>query len=167
MGTVDFNHLIRVTMGSRFDQQHQTLTANIFASSSLSHTPLRYVFHYMVTDGLTYLCMSDTDFSRPLAFQFLNDIKDRFQATYGDRAKTAIAFAFNADFARVLQAQMEKHNSDSDPKIARIRQQIGEVKDVMMESIDRVLLRGEKIELLVDKTEVLEAVRRRDNTSVG
>ena len=27
-------------------------------------------------------------------------------ATYGERAKTAIAFAFNADFARVLQAQM-------------------------------------------------------------
>lgn len=41
--------------------------------------PFRYVFHYMVTDGLTYLCMSDQDFSRPLAFQFLNDIKDRFQ----------------------------------------------------------------------------------------
>lgn len=106
--------------------------------------------------GLTYLCMSDQDFSRPLAFQFLNDIKDRFQATYGDRAKTAIAFAFNADFARVLQAQMEKYNSEGDPKITKIRQQIGEVKDVMLENIDRVLLRGEKIELLVDKTEMLE-----------
>jgi len=112
------------------------------------------VFHYMVEDSLTYLCMSDTDFDRPLAFQFLADIKDRFQATYGERAKTAIAFAFNADFARVLQAQMEKYNSERDPKIAKIRQQLGEVKDVMLDSIDRVLLRGEKIELLVDKTEV-------------
>jgi hypothetical protein len=142
----------------------------------------------MVTDGLTYLCMSDQDFSRPAAFQFLTDIKDRFQATYGDRAKTAIAFAFNADFARVLQAQMDKFNTEGDPKIVKIRQQLGEVKDVMMvrakctlgrcspvsgvhltdgivlllfalliqENIDRVLLRGEKIELLVDKTEVLE-----------
>lgn len=116
----------------------------------------KYVFHYMVTDGLTYLCMSDQDFSRPAAFQFLTDIKDRFQATYGDRAKTAIAFAFNADFARVLQAQMDKFNTEGDPKIVKIRQQLGEVKDVMMENIDRVLLRGEKIELLVDKTEVLE-----------
>jgi hypothetical protein len=111
--------------------------------------PLRYVFHYMVTNGLTYLCMSDTEFSRPLAFQFLNDIKDRFHATYGDRAKTAIAFAFNADFARVLQAQTEKYNSQGDPKIAKIRQQLDDVKDVMMDNIDRVLLRGEKIELLV------------------
>ena len=77
-------------------------------------------------------------------------------ATYGDRAKTAIAFAFNADFARVLQAQMDRFNSEGDPKIAKIRQQLGEVKGVMLENIDRVLLRGEKIELLVDKTEILE-----------
>jgi len=116
----------------------------------------KYVFHYQVTDGLTYLCMSDTDFDRPLAFQFLSDIRERFVATYGERAKTAIAFAFNADFARVLQAQMEKYNSERDPKIAKIRQQIGDVKDVMMDNIDRVLLRGEKIELLVDKSEILE-----------
>jgi vesicle-associated membrane protein 7 len=91
----------------------------------------KYVFHYQVTDGLTYLCMSDTEFDRPLAFQFLSDIRERFVATYGERAKTAIAFAFNADFARVLQAQMEKYNSERDPKIAKIRQQLGEVKDVM------------------------------------
>jgi hypothetical protein len=44
--------------------------------------------------------------------------------------------------------------SEGDPKIAKIRQQLGEVKDVMLENIDRVLLRGEKIELLVDKTSV-------------
>ncbi len=95
---------------------------------------LRVSSFVVVQDGLTYLCMSDTEFDRPLAFQFLADIKDRFQATYGERAKTAIAFAFNADFARVLQAQMEKYNSERDPKIAKIRQQLGEIKDVMLEN---------------------------------
>lgn len=109
-----------------FSDAHTTLSLS-------SVVACRYVFHYMVTDGLTYLCMSDQDFSRPAAFQFLTDIKDRFQATYGDRAKTAIAFAFNADFARVLQAQMDKFNTEGDPKIVKIRQQLGEVKDVMME----------------------------------
>ena len=34
----------------------------------------------MVTDGLTYLCMTDQEFSRPVAFQFLSDVKDRFQS---------------------------------------------------------------------------------------
>jgi len=39
---------------------------------------IRYIFHYVVEDGLTYLCMSDGDFSRLIAFRFLNEIKKRF-----------------------------------------------------------------------------------------
>eukprot|EP01034_Spumella_vulgaris_P032358 gene32358-39948_t len=39
--------------------------------------------------------------------------------------------------------------------ISRVQAQIDTVKDVMIENIDRVLERGEKIELLVDKTDRL------------
>jgi len=122
----------------------------------LSYLYDKYIFHYMVEDGLTYLCMTDRDFTRAVAFQFLSDIKDRFVATYGDRGKTAIAFAFNADFQRVLQQQMDKFNTQKTDKIAKVQEEISQVKDVMIKNIDKVLERGEKIELLVDKTEVLD-----------
>jgi vesicle-associated membrane protein 7 len=122
----------------------------------LSYIYDKYIFHYMVADGLTYLCMTDRDFPRLVAFQFLGEIKDRFIATYGDRGKTAIAFAFNADFQRVLQQQMDRYNSAKTDKIAKVREEINQVKDVMIKNIDKVLERGEKIELLVDKTEVLD-----------
>jgi len=122
----------------------------------LSYIYDKYIFHYVVCDGLTYLCMTDRDFSRNNAFQFLQDVKDRFLATYGDRAKTAIAFAFNADFQRVLQQLMDKFNSEKNDKIARVREDLDAVKDVMIKNIDKVLERGEKIELLVDKTEILD-----------
>jgi len=115
-----------------------------------------YIFHYMVSDSLTYLCMTDREFSRSVAFAFLDDIQSRFIATYGDRGKTAIAFAFNADFQRVLQTQMDKYNVARDDKVAKVREEINAVKDVMIKNIDKVLERGEKIELLVDKTEVLD-----------
>ncbi len=39
--------------------------------------------------------------------------------------------------------------------ISKVKLQIDNVKDVMIENIDRVLERGEKIELLVDKTDKL------------
>lgn len=117
----------------------------------------KYVFHYVAEDGLVYLVMSDQEFSRGLAFQYLTDIKQRFQQQYGERAKTAIAFAFNADFSHVLQSQMERTNTNAtDPKIAAIKGQLAEVKDNMVSNIDKVLERGEKIELLVDKSEGLE-----------
>jgi len=124
--------------------------------SKLSYIYDKYIFHYVVADGLTYLCMTDKDFTRLVAFQFLSEIKARFLATYGDRAKTAIAFAFNADFQRVLQQQMEKFNAQKNDKIAKVQEEISQVKDVMIKNIDKVLERGEKIELLVDKTEVLD-----------
>jgi vesicle-associated membrane protein 7 len=117
----------------------------------------KYVFHYDVSDNLIYLCMSDEEFPRAIAFQFLSEIRDRFIRSFGDRAQSAIAFAFNADFARELESQMNRaNNNENDPKINRIRGEIAEVKDTMMENIDKVLQRGEKIELLVDKTEELE-----------
>ncbi|KAH7565957.1 hypothetical protein JRO89_XS08G0046900 [Xanthoceras sorbifolium] len=40
-------------------------------------------------------------------------------------------------------------------KLAKVKAQVSEVKGVMMENIEKVLDRGEKIELLVDKTENL------------
>lgn len=123
----------------------------------LSYVYDKYIFHYMVSDHLTYLVMTDGDFSRQVAFQFLAEIQKRFVATYGDRGKTALAFAFNADFERVLQAQMDLYNKrKEDSKIASINQDISIVKNVMIENIDKVLLRGEKIELLVDKSDQLD-----------
>jgi vesicle-associated membrane protein 72 len=41
-------------------------------------------------------------------------------------------------------------------KLSKLKAQITEVKGIMMDNIERVLDRGEKIELLVDKTETLQ-----------
>ncbi|KAL5741417.1 hypothetical protein ACOSP7_028149 [Xanthoceras sorbifolium] len=42
-------------------------------------------------------------------------------------------------------------------KLAKVKAQVSEVKGVMMENIEKVLDRGEKIELPVDKTENLRS----------
>ena len=83
-------------------------------------------------------------------------MQNRFKSTYGDRGKSAIAFAFNDDFARVLQNQIRYYNENPGAdNIGRVRSQINDVKDVMVQNIEKVLQRGEKIELLVDKTDRL------------
>ena len=54
---------------------------------------------------------------------------------------------------------MEYYNSDGADRtidnIGGLKSQIDDVKDVMVQNIERVLERGEKIELLVDKTDRL------------
>lgn len=146
---------------------------------------------------MTYLCLADEKQKRRIPFLFLAEVKDRFRATYGDRAKTAIAFAMNTEFARVLSDRMEYFNENPGAdNFGKVKDQLTEVKDIMVENIgaltgctlfscigcigvarrvvleqepllfiiifafvmcyaEKVLARGEKIELLVDKTDQL------------
>jgi len=124
--------------------------------NKMSYVADRHIFHYIVEDGITYLCMADEEFGRRLPFAFLEDIKNRFKATYADRGRTALAYGMNADFSRVLQNQMDYYsNNPNADRINRVRNEIDEVKSVMVQNIEKVLERGERIELLVDRTENL------------
>eukprot|EP01036_Dinobryon_divergens_P026988 gene26988-35693_t len=115
-----------------------------------------YVFHYIVDQGIIFLCMSDENTKRRLAFSFLDDIKGLWRERFSATEQTAIAFSMNESFSPVLKARIVYFNSNpSADTIGRVQSQIDTVKDVMIENIDRVLERGEKIELLVDKTDRL------------
>lgn len=51
--------------------------------------PCSYVFHYMVEKGITYLCLADEKQKRRIPFLFLDDIKVKFQGSYGERANVS------------------------------------------------------------------------------
>src|SRR3989338_3388766 len=116
-----------------------------------------HVFHYMVEDAITYLCMTDDAFPRRVAFSFLNDVQSQFTGTYPPEVvETALAFAFNEGFSRVLADRMDYYSRDPNAdKISAARSQIESTKAVMVENIDKILGRGERIELLVARTETL------------
>lgn len=38
----------------------------------------RHVFHYIVEDGICYLCMTDDPRARGVPFSFLEDVKERY-----------------------------------------------------------------------------------------
>lgn len=125
----------------------------------VSYTQDRHVFHILRGShgNLIFLCMADAPFGRRIPFAFLDDIQMRFSKTYAKVVATAPAYAMNDEFSRVLSQQMEyfSTNPNSDA-INRVKSEISEVKSVMVENIDKVLERGTRIELLVDKTATLQ-----------
>lgn len=124
--------------------------------SKMSYVYDKYVFHYMVDQGITFLCMSDETTKRRIAFSFLDDIKRLWRDRFGSVEQTALAFSLNELFAPILNQRIGFYNSNpSADNIGRVQAQIDTVKEVMIENIDRVLERGERIELLVDKTDRL------------
>ena len=116
-----------------------------------------HVFHYQVENHITYLCMCDDMNKRRIPFLFLDDIRNRFISAYGETAQTAHAFAMSEEFGRTMQKQMEFYNSSSADSFAQVNSKLDDVKNVMVQNIEMVLERGEKLELLVDKTDKLQA----------
>jgi len=125
-------------------------------NSKLTYVYDRYLFHYICENGVTYMCMADDSFQRRIPFAFLEDIKQRFLKAYSkDRIDTALAYGMN-EFAKAIADRMEYYSSNPDAdRIRQVHGEIEQVKDVMVHNIERVLERGERIELLVDKTDNL------------
>jgi len=74
--------------------------------SKMTYSHGSYLFHYVSEDRIIYLCISDDEFDRSRAFLFLNDVKKRFQIAYGGHAHSALPYAMNTEFSKILAAQM-------------------------------------------------------------
>ncbi|XP_026411993.1 vesicle-associated membrane protein 714-like [Papaver somniferum] len=130
------------------------------AETRLCFSQDRYIFHILKIDGITFLCMANDTFGRRIPFSYLEDIHMRFMKNYGRVAHSAPAYAMNDDFSRVLHQQMEFFSSNpSADALDRVRGEVEEVRTIMVDNIDKILDRGDRIELLVDKTATMQ-----DNT---
>lgn len=124
---------------------------------NVSYSQDRYIFHVKRTDGLTALCMADDVAGRRIPFAFLEDIHQKFVRTYGRAVLSAQAYGMNDEFSRVLSQQMEYYSNDPNAdRINRLKGEMGQVRTVMIENIDKVLERGDRLELLVDKTNTMQ-----------
>jgi len=117
-----------------------------------------HTFNYLVEDGFAYCVVADESVGRQVPMAFLERVKEDFKRRYGGgRADTAVANSLNKDFGSKLKEHMQYciDHPEEISKLAKVKAQVSEVKGVMMDNIEKVLDRGEKIELLVDKTENL------------
>lgn len=73
---------------------------------------------------------SRTFFPGRIPFAFLADIHGRFVKTYGRAALTALAYAMNDEFSRVLSQQMDYYSND--PNADSINRMRGEIDQVCL-----------------------------------
>lgn len=106
--------------------------------------------------GLTYLVVAKADAGQRIPFAFLLEAKKRFLSQYAP-AKTQFsslpaygAGAFNSTLRQLMISS--RQGSDA---FSSVQNEIESVRGIMTENIERVLERGERIDLLVDKTDRL------------
>ena len=79
-------------------------------------------------------------FGRRIPFAFLDDIRDKFLSAYGpEAAQYAVAYEYNTEFSGVLQQRMRYFANDPNADaINRVRGGVAEVKNIMVENIEKV-----------------------------
>lgn len=145
--------------GGNFIQVSRVLLEKILdgtaSGGKMSYENERFVFHYDSSEGIVCLCMSDVGFSRRNAFAFLADVKTRFLSSYSDGVEHAMAFEMNEEFSRVLSRQMDYFSDPAADGISRVQSKLDETKTIMRDRMDAIMDRGEKVDLLVHKTDAL------------
>jgi len=117
-----------------------------------------YAFHYIVDPAseLWFVCMADREVGRRIPFGFLQAVQEAFMQKYTkEQTESAIAYGMQSDFREELQFLLERYNSPDVDRVASMMAKVQHINDHLMESIDKILERQEKIELLVSRSQVL------------
>ena len=109
--------------------------------------------------GLTFLVIADASLGRRVPFGFLFEIRKRFFQQYPESSEFAEMPNYGAgSFNSELKSLMVEYGTTSggrDDAIGNARREIDDVRGIMTKNIESLLERGERLDLLVDKTDRL------------
>ncbi|CAK9313359.1 unnamed protein product [Citrullus colocynthis] len=147
-------------------------------SSKCTYSCDGHTFNFLLDSGFVFLAVADESVGRNMPFVFLDRVKDDFKQRYGSSIKDenphpladdeddddlfldrfSVAYTLDREFGPRLKEHMQycMNHPEEMSKLSKLKAQITEVKGIMMDNIEKVLDRGERIELLVDKTENLQ-----------
>ncbi|KAF2073248.1 hypothetical protein CYY_005445 [Polysphondylium violaceum] len=133
------------------------LLTKIPPNSKKIYSAENHHFHYISENELAFLCLSHEKFGTQIPFEFLSDIKERFLRSFGHNLATNAPVQVYEPFGRTLSERMKYYSNPQSNKINVVKEQVSEVRNELTNAIDKTIQRGEKIELIVDKTERLQA----------
>jgi len=92
-----------------------------------------------------------------MPFTFLGELQRKFTAqptsSSGSLTDTP-AYGLQGTFSPVISQLMHTYNtSPPTDELTNAQNQLAQVKDIMVQNVEQILSRGERIELLVDKTD--------------
>lgn len=145
------------TVQGNFPQIARNILPKLPRQGKFSYTyNSAYCFHYVSQGSVVVMCLADEGFSRRVAFMCLEDLYGRFMERYGNVLESAIAFSTAKDFSDVLKSRLAYFNSGPiTDKLSLLKSNLDDIRSVMVDNIDKVLARGEKVDLLVKKTETM------------
>jgi len=145
--------------GRDFSQATQTILSKIPPNDSkLSYSWEQFFFRYVSQGGVTYLVMADDEVGRKLPFAFLAELQREFTKLPSSSSSldSTPAHGLQGTFGPTIGSLMHTFNTDPPTdELTRAQSELNQVKDIMVQNVEQILSRGERIELLVDKTDAM------------
>jgi len=101
--------------------------------------------HYKISKGVCFMCVSDSRFKKRICFGLLDDMEQNWH-------KGAIK---GSKGDRVLKERLAFFNDTRNDKLTLLNERVDELKDVLVDDIDKVMERGDRLENLVSSTDEL------------
>jgi vesicle-associated membrane protein 7 len=135
----------------------ECLTNSHITDDKFTVTADAYTFNYLVHSGYTFLVVADEAYGRQIPFAFLERLRDAFLEKFADRGRTAPVDSLNNSFGPIIKRQMEycRDHPEEISKMVSVQRKVDEVKGIMMQNVEQVLVRGERLDVLVDRTDDL------------
>ncbi|KAM0786913.1 hypothetical protein ACM66B_002337 [Microbotryomycetes sp. NB124-2] len=148
--------------GNAYAQATQTILSKIPPNDSkLTYAADNLLIHHIKSNNVVVMVIAQQDAGRRMPFAFLAELLKRFNAKFNiDEVEDAPAYGMNSFESDISKLIKQFEDSPPNDPIKTAQAELAGVKDVMVKNIDAVLSRGERIELLVDKTDQMSAQAR-------
>lgn len=123
-------------------------------SSRKSYIYDDFVFHQLVKNGITFMTMTDKDMGFLTPYAFLEEISKMFFKMFKNTSDL-ITLSLDEQFKPILKENMRIFNDYESNDVHNLKNQIKNIQNIMIENIEKILERKEKIDILVTKSEKL------------
>ncbi|KAL3864056.1 hypothetical protein ACJMK2_005765 [Sinanodonta woodiana] len=150
-----FGYFQRSSVKEFMDFSCKILVERTLTSSRSSVKEQEYICHvYVRSDNLAGVVIADHEYPQRVAHTLLNKVLEEFSAQYS-KSQWSSAKQGTIAFTQLETLLQKYQNPKEADAMTRIQSDLDETKIILHNTIEAVLQRGEKLDDLVDKSEVL------------
>ncbi|KAE8227157.1 hypothetical protein CF319_g332 [Tilletia indica] len=139
---------------ARFLTAAETILGRIpEGNSKMTFSFESWLFHYIAENDLVYLALAEAESGRRIPFTFLLELQRHFLEAFPEPPTQGTTPSFQP----TLQTLLANFNDPSKDAVSNARSELAETKNIMSQNIEAIMSRGERIDLLMDRTDHLHS----------
>jgi vesicle transport protein SEC22 len=112
-----------------------------------------HTIHYLISNNIIYICISEKSYPRKLAFTYLSDICTEFSNTYPSQQVMSTIlrpYAFMEFDTFISKTKATYSDSRATQNLDKLNDELRDVTKVMTKNIEDLLYRGDSLERMGD-----------------